>query len=262
MIDNFNLYAQYYDLLYQDKDYKKEAEYLHSLIQKNNPNAKTILSLGCGTGKYEFEFEKLGYSVVGVDKSQTMIDIANQAKGESKCQFIHGDIRSIKLNRKFDVVISLFHVMCYQISNQDLLNAFNTASTHLKKGGVFLFDFWYGSAVLTDLPREKEKFVENEVLAIKRKTNPVMRYSENIVDVNFDVEILDKRNNSRTHKFSELHRMRYLFLPEITLFAEYCNIELLNSFNWETREELADNSWYGICCSRKYKKSNLRYDTK
>jgi len=55
----FNAYAAYYDLLYKEKNYAEEAEYIHGLIQKNTPGAKTILELGCGTGQHAVEFSRL-----------------------------------------------------------------------------------------------------------------------------------------------------------------------------------------------------------
>ena len=36
----FNEYAHYYDLLYKDKDYVGEAEYIDSLIKKYNGKTK------------------------------------------------------------------------------------------------------------------------------------------------------------------------------------------------------------------------------
>ena len=48
----FDAYAAYYDLLYKDKDYAGETEYVHRLIQRFNPGAKSILELGSGTGKH------------------------------------------------------------------------------------------------------------------------------------------------------------------------------------------------------------------
>ena len=46
----FDTYAHYYDLLYQDKDYVAEAEYVAAYIQSHSPQAERILELGCGTG--------------------------------------------------------------------------------------------------------------------------------------------------------------------------------------------------------------------
>ena len=43
--------------------------------------------------------------------------------------------------KKYDVVISLFHVMSYQNNNEKILKAFSTAKKHLKANGIFIFDF-------------------------------------------------------------------------------------------------------------------------
>jgi len=244
MTEQFNLYAQYYDLLYKDKDYKKEAEYIHGLIQKNSPGSQTVLSLGCGTGRYEIELEKYGYEVVGIDISQQMIDIANVNKSKSESIFIQGDIRNIRLNKTFDVVISLFHVMCYQTSNDDLLKAFETASIHLNKGGIFLFDFWYGPGVLNDLPVVRVKRLENETLRIVRIAEPVMKRELNVVNVNYHILSLDKRS-CQFNEFQEMHAMRYLFLPEIELFLSDSGFYLKNAGGWMTNKQLS-LGWYGL----------------
>ena len=41
-------------------------------------------------------------------------------------------------------------------------NTFKTVNKHLKNGGIFIFDFWYGPAVLRDLPTKRVKKVENK----------------------------------------------------------------------------------------------------
>ena len=46
----FDGYSRYYDLLYKDKNYKSESEYISSLIKTHSPNAKKVLELGSGTG--------------------------------------------------------------------------------------------------------------------------------------------------------------------------------------------------------------------
>ncbi|MDY0130988.1 MAG: methyltransferase domain-containing protein, partial [Methanosarcina vacuolata] len=63
----FGDYSKYYNLLYKDKEYSKEVEYVVNLINKYNPNSKTILDLGCGTGRHDELFAKYGYSVCGID---------------------------------------------------------------------------------------------------------------------------------------------------------------------------------------------------
>ena len=65
----FAKYSEYYDLIYTDKDYQKEVDYIDQLIQKYHPKAKTILDLGCGTGVHANLLAAKGYRVMGIDLS-------------------------------------------------------------------------------------------------------------------------------------------------------------------------------------------------
>jgi len=255
----FNLYARYYNLLYKEKDYAGEAEYVHKLIQKYQPGAKSILDLGCGTGRHDILLAEKGYGVTGVDMSQEMLGIAKaQAKTKNKTEiersnltFLQGDVRNIRLNKTFDVVISLFHVMSYQTTNEDLNAAFETASVHLKEGGIFIFDFWYGPAVLTDKPAVREKKLENEELIVHRTAIPVMHPNENIVDVNYEV-IIEEKKTGITKKLKEIHKMRYLFLPELDFMLKKLGLKTLDALEWMSSDrQLSLNSWYGISVVRK-----------
>ena len=147
-----DLYSKYYDLLYSDKDYVIEAKYVEDLIKKNTNNAMSILELGCGTGKHADIFCDSGFIVHGVDDSKQMLNIAELKRvgKENNLFFTHSKIQNLNLDKKFDVVTSLFHVMSYQITNESLVESFRVAKNHLKKRGIFIFDFWYGPAVLTD----------------------------------------------------------------------------------------------------------------
>lgn len=78
----FEEYAYYYDLLYKDKDYIKEAKYIDKLLKEENENINYILNLGCGTGNHDTELHKLGYSIHGIDMSESMIAEANKKKTE------------------------------------------------------------------------------------------------------------------------------------------------------------------------------------
>jgi len=70
-MDNFgNLYSKYYNLLYKDKNYQEEYNYIRELIKQHRNNIiKNILDIGCGTGKHLKFFKEDGYTVSGVDVS-------------------------------------------------------------------------------------------------------------------------------------------------------------------------------------------------
>lgn len=241
----FEDYSAYYDLLYSDKDYASEAEYIHRLIQSASPGAKTILNLGCGTGKHDALLAKMGYEICGVDLSETMIAIALQKNADSPIVFHVGDVRTFRTTQHFDVVISLFHVLSYQVQNEDLLQTFETAALHLKPGGTFIFDCWHGPGVITDKPVKRKKVISNEQLSIIRHATPDLYPQENRVDVNYSIDVSDLQNGNSS-QIQECHRMRYLFQPEVELFADIEGFELVESFEWMKNTPPSFESWNAV----------------
>lgn len=246
----FDTYAKYYDLVYKDKDYLSEADYIDALISKHAPGSKTVLDLGCGTGRHDFILAEKGYKVTGIEKSKSMFEIANgNVSGKNgKLSFLNGDIRSFELDRKFDVIISLFHVMSYQTTNKDLSSAFLNALNHLEKDGIFIFDFWYGPAVLWEKPEVRIKKYSCEDYTVERKAVPEIRINENIVDVNFDITV-DNKADGRREKIFEKHSMRYFFLPEIEMMLNDAGLKIRYCSEWMTGKELNEKSWSGIIVS-------------
>ena len=242
----FGTYSKYYDLLYEDKDYVEEASYLDRLIRQYNPHGKSVLDLGCGTGKHATLLAKMGYDVVGVDKSQDMLNEAMEnLHPDLRLSFVHGDVCDVRLGRKFDVVISIFHVMSYQTSNAELQIAFATAATHLHAGGIFIFDCWYGPAVLMTRPEVRVKKLENETITMMRIAEPVMCVNENVVDVNYHIFIRDKSTNQVEELF-ERHKMRYLFNPEVLILFERAGLKAISFFEYMTGAPPSDKTW-SVC---------------
>ncbi|KKG09826.1 methyltransferase type 11 [Methanosarcina sp. 2.H.T.1A.6] len=238
----FESYSKYYNLLYQDKEYSREVEYVSNLIKKYGPDSKTVLDLGCGTGRHDELFAKYGYSVCGIDISEKMLEEANKLAEKDKLSFFKGDIRNLKLDTQFDVVISLFHVISYQTTNEDLKNTFETASKHLKNGGLFIFDCWYGPAVLSEKPSVRVKRLEDENVKLLRIAEPVMYPNENLVDINYEILVEDKQSGNY-EALNETHTMRYLFKPEIEIFMESTGFRLIMCEEWLSGNEPGFDTW-------------------
>jgi len=254
----FGAYSTYYDLLYKDKDYKSEADFVNKLIHEYLPGSKSILDLGCGTGKHDIELAAKGYNVTGIDKSVEMLTIAkkniNQLEEEiaNRLSYIDGDVRSIRLNKYYDVVISLFHVFSYQQTNLDIKKFLRTVKTHLSDPGLLIFDFWYGPAVLTQMPSNRTKFFDDNSTHIERIAEPKIYPNDNIVDVQYKIAVQSKIDNL-INEFSETHRMRYLFGPEVKYFLNEIGFCLINWGEWLTGIEPGFDTWsvYAVCAPRK-----------
>jgi len=244
----FGNYARYYDLLYRDKDYIDETQFIRKLIQTNAPDTTAILELGCGTGNHAILLAKAGYQIHGVDRSLEMLERAHERWSHlpqelrTSIQFTPGDIRHVRLTKKFDLVLSLFHVVSYQTTNADLLATFQTAKAHLNPGGLFIFDLWYGPAVLSDRPTVRVKRLEDEAIQITRIAEPIMHSNENLVDVNYHVFVRDKQT-STIEELKEIHQMRYLFKPELELLLTQVGLRVLDCREWMSDKDLSFNSW-------------------
>ena len=239
-----DLYSQYYDLLYSDKDYVGEVEYVDGLIKANFKNAKTLLDMGCGTGKHAELLCEKSYIVHGIDLSEDMLKIAETRRNgkEDRLSFSHSNIHELNLDKKFDVVVSLFHVMSYQNTNEELIKAFEVAKNHLSDDGIFIFDFWYGPAVLTDKPVTRIKRLENESIKVTRLAEPVLYADKNIVDVNYDVFIKDRISKEVVEK-KELHKMRYFFDTELEMICKQVGFDVIQKYEWMSNKNPDFNSW-------------------
>lgn len=249
---NFAEYARYYDLLYGNKNYKKEADYVDRLIKRySGKRNKTLLDIGCGTGSHDAWFAKKGYKVVGIDKSGVMIAIAKKRIPSEGVKFCVGDVSKFTLRRKFDIAVSLFHVMSYLTTNEAFTESLANIRSQLKKGGLFIFDFWYGTAVLAQRPAEKIKEAYDASIKIRRIAIPKINFNENTVDVNYKSVILNK-SNGLAKVIRERHKMRYFFLPELDFMLGMAGFRVVKCLKWMSfKEGLSEKSWSGVIIAKK-----------
>lgn len=129
-----------------------DAEYVH--IRSDIPYYEqvaretdgSILELACGTGRLTFPMVGAGAKALGVDLAPSMIQRALEKRaalppeGQSRIAFRVGDMRTIRLNKKFDAVVLGFNTLMHMTEDDDLLAALNTAHAHLEDDGRFHFD--------------------------------------------------------------------------------------------------------------------------
>lgn len=238
---NFQIYSKYYNLLYGDKDYRTESNYVASKIKQYTPDAKSILEFGSGTGGHGLLLQKRGFQIFGLDQSEYMVEEA--IKKGLPC--IVSDISNFKLEERFDVIISLFHVISYLTTNESLISTFCNANKHLSKGGIFLFDVWYSPAVYEQKAVPRIKKMKNEEIAITRVADPKIHTNANIVDVQYTIMTKDLYNNEVNELF-ESHPMRHFSIPEIELLAKFTNFEVIKVEEFLTAQDPSEKTW-GVC---------------
>lgn len=251
----FGHYADYYDLLYRDKDYAGEAEFVQRLLERYAPRCGALLELGSGTGRHAIEFARRGYSVSGVDRSARMVARARATfrrlppKLRDRLEVRRGDVTAYSSPRGFDAVISLFHVVNYQLTDRARHGMFRAARAALSPGGMFIFDFWYGPGVLADPPAVRVRRVSAPNVKVTRLAEPAFDSKRNVVDVNFTLFVTRTRTG-QVRAFEEKHSMRILYLAEIKRLARLARFRVVATGEWLTRKPLSARSWLGYAVLR------------
>jgi SAM-dependent methyltransferase len=225
----FGRYAGFYDALYADKDYEAECDFLERVFAENGvgPGA-SILDLGSGTGGHAIPLALRGFEVVGVDRSAEMVGRAGAKARDAgvAVDFIAGDVRDEALGRTFDVVVSMFAVVSYQLTDDDVSRMFANARRHLKTGGLFVFDGWFGPAVLVEQPEVRTKTVVDPTGdVITRVARPTLDVEAQTVEVAYEVK--RESGGKVVEEASESHRMRFLFPQEMVIFLQAAGLELV-----------------------------------
>lgn len=238
----FDAYSRYYDLLYRDKDYAGEAGYVHGLLTRHGRSAGDLLELGSGTGRHGRLLAQHGWRVHGIERSAAMVAQATQGEGFT-CQV--GDIRTARMQRTYDAVLSLFHVVSYQTGNEDVQAVFARAAEHVGSGGLFVFDFWYSPAVYAQRPAVRVKRMADDQIEITRIAEPAVHPEENRVDVHYTIYARDRASGA-VQTLAEVHPMRHFSLPEIDLLAAASGFQRVAAEEFLTGRLPGEDTW-GVC---------------
>jgi SAM-dependent methyltransferase len=106
-----------------------EPELIHAAI----PQHASVLELACGTGRVAGPLARLGHEVTGVDDSAAMIEAM-----DPDVVPVLGDVRSIRLRRRFDVVLVISHLL----NDPDPTAFLRTAAAHMAPGGTLVAEVY------------------------------------------------------------------------------------------------------------------------
>lgn len=101
-----------------------------------------ILDVGCGTGEYGYALKQRGYSVKGIDKSSSQIEIASKRICAQR-----GDVLSL-LQKSNSVDAILMIMMVHQLKDYEIVTAFAEVVRVLKHGGVVIIKTCFEEDIL------------------------------------------------------------------------------------------------------------------
>lgn len=246
-------YANQYDAMYIDKDYVAECDLVAAAAAKLNVPINRVLDVGCGTGGHSLEWANRNIASVGVDLSQAMISIAER-KAEAltsnvRPEWLVGDARTFQANGLFDVATMMFAVLGYMNSNDDVIAALKNVRGHLRTDGLFVFDCWYGPAVLSVRPEDRVRMVEGQ-----GDSQTIRAASTTIDSLRHLAHVTFKLWTVQGEKYlgyaEETHVMRYFFLQELSLLLQMAGFELVTLSSFPEGNEPSEESWNVLCVAR------------
>jgi SAM-dependent methyltransferase len=125
----YDALARYYELEYADYDIDLDF-YLQLLRRTGGP----FLDLACGTGRVTLAVAQAGYSAVGLDRSETMLDLARQ-KAPERVEFVRGDLREFDLGRRFPLVTITLNSFMHRVEVEDQEAALDCVAAHVAADG-------------------------------------------------------------------------------------------------------------------------------
>lgn len=137
--------AGFYDLIYGQKPYEREAEWVHGRIQAHlRSGGSTLLDVGCGTGGHLAHLRR-HYQCDGLDLDAGLLAIARERYPGSA--FHQGDMADFDLGRRYDALVCLFSAIGYVRTTDRLRQTMRTFARHLAPGGVVLVEPWLAPEV-------------------------------------------------------------------------------------------------------------------
>jgi len=210
---NYGPASKYYDLFgsKDDIDFYKELALEHG---------KNALELGVGTVRVAIELAKAGVTVLGIDNSRYMLNVA-KAKLKKESELVRsrvrlklGDIRSFQLGESFPFVYLPSSTFEHCVTTEDQRKCFLSIYNVLEKNGVLAFDIsqdgnekkpessWW-------IDRKEINPHEEVVRTIFSKRNPKTR----VVSVNLFFDVY--RNGRLTERYYEYGEAKLFSKEEI-----------------------------------------------
>ena len=208
-------FAEIYDIFMKYVNYDEWYKFLIMFIKKNG----TVLDLGCGTGEFIWRFLRDGFSVVGVDLSEKMLEMsekkllkknfANNYKLVKENIINYENINENNEIQQVDYIICNFDTVNYLKNEKEFLKFIKKCNQNLKKNGYLIFD-----AVTEDI---FEEIFENDIfLDEEPEYTSIWRHeqlSEKKHLVEIDLFIRENENDNLFRKYNEVQH-KFIYEPE------------------------------------------------
>lgn len=245
---SYSYFADYYDNLTNNVDYKQYAEYILKLAEKYNHSMGITLDLACGTGSLTVMLKKMGVDIYGIDASPEMLSVAQEKALDSEISgmlFLCQKMQNLDLYGTIDTCICTLDSINHITNINDVQKAFSKVSFFMNPNALFIFD-------VNTLYKHKQVLADNtfvydteQVFCVWQNT---LLGDQRSVEISLDFfENLDGMYRRYSENFTE----RAYTHEEICKMLETAGFKLLDVFGEMTFEEPKPDSQRNIYIAKK-----------
>ena len=253
MIDNFDIYARFYDPDLDDWDADLRI-YEQFAARCGSP----ILELGCGTGRVLLPLARQGYRVTGIDASAAMLEQArNKIAEESlteRVTLVEQAMRELELGERFNLAIAALNSFAHLHTTGDQLTALAQIRCHLNPGGLLVLDLFNPDMGRLLEPRGQVALAK--VMAEPGTGQRTMRFTADDVDLGrqiihttYIVDEIDAEGHVQRTLFS--FSLRYVFRYELELLLRHAGFEIEAIYGSYDLDEFSGDSEKLIAVARR-----------
>jgi SAM-dependent methyltransferase len=138
--------AHYDDAAYYSKTYDRRTDDIAFYVDLARRRGGRVLEYGAGNGRIALPLARAGLTVTGVDLSRPMLDdfetrlAAEPEDVRGRVTLRQGDMRHLRLGRRFDVVLCTFNTFLHLYTRPDVERFLARVRGHLAPRGTFAFD--------------------------------------------------------------------------------------------------------------------------
>jgi SAM-dependent methyltransferase len=129
---------QFYAETYDESvpDWPNEIDFYQEMAANAKHAGGSILELACGTGRVAIRLACSGVSVIGLDLSQDMLEVARRKSvGLANIRWVEGNMRSFQLDEVLGLVIITGHAFQHLNTPEEQVSCLECIKRHLMPGG-------------------------------------------------------------------------------------------------------------------------------
>ena len=208
----------YYKYLYNNRTEEEAAAFVSNILDYLKPQSHDkFLDIGCGYGRVSRQIAKSGYYTIGIDISETRIDVARKYSLDNTAFYVQ-DMRNVFRTNYFDFVINFFTSFGYFEQKKDNQLAANAFVKSLKDNGTLVID--YLNPIYTEA-----NLVAHNIVNEKGFDFDIRRKVENDMIIK-TIEFIDEFGIKRKY----FEKVQLLMLSDFKQLFEPLGMELMDVF--------------------------------